>query len=163
MKKRLHMYYCKRCKVDFGVSDECEQVDVMCPLCLRDDEMLDYARTVEYRLTQTVGHRSLVPFVELAFGRPLSPLECEFIYQWIDQDQFDERLIKQALREALLSNVRNLRYVNRILQNWREQGIQTVEQARAYSQKFRRRPVQVSSEVESSYERKVPLYNWLEE
>ena len=41
--------------------------------------------------------------IEEEFGRPLSPLECETLAIWQDQDQHDAILIKHALKEAVLS------------------------------------------------------------
>lgn len=60
---------------------------------------------------------------EEEFGRTLSPMEYGIINGWI-ADKFSEELILLALKEAVYNNVSNLRYVDRILYEWRKKGIQ---------------------------------------
>jgi DNA replication protein len=98
---------------------------------------------------------------EQEFGRPLSPLECETLAIWIDQDHHDPTIIKAALREAVISGKMNFRYIDRILFEWKKQGIETLEQARDYGQRFRK---QQSSPGQVQRSKKaVPFYNWLEQ
>ncbi|HZG73888.1 MAG TPA: DnaD domain-containing protein [Chondromyces sp.] len=98
---------------------------------------------------------------EQEFGRPLSPLECETLAIWLDQDHHDSVIIKAALREAVISGKLNFRYIDRILFEWKKQGIETLEQARQYGQKFRqnRQP----QEQPKRSQKAVPFYNWLEQ
>ena len=74
---------------------------------------------------------------EKEFGRALSPFECETLAMWIDQDHHDPIIIKAALRESVMSGKLNFRYIDRILFEWKKNGIQTIDQARKHSQKFR--------------------------
>ncbi|WP_071459938.1 DnaD domain-containing protein [Bacillus massilinigeriensis] len=103
---------------------------------------------------------------EKEFGRPLSPFECETLGMWMDDDQHDPIIIKYALREAVISGKLNFRYIDRILFEWKKNGIKTIEQARKQSRKFRQhqshnqRPLQEEAKVQS---RPVPFYNWLEQ
>ncbi|PPA71233.1 DnaD domain-containing protein [Jeotgalibacillus proteolyticus] len=103
----------------------------------------------------------LYTLFEQEFGRPLSPLECETLAMWIDQDHQTTELIKAALREAVISNKLNFRYIDRILFEWKKQGIQTVEQAKRQGEKFRQ-PKKQEYTRETEETRKVPFYNWLE-
>ncbi|MGG3801025.1 DnaD domain protein [Metabacillus fastidiosus] len=112
---------------------------------------------------QKEEEQSLYTIFEQEFGRPLSPFECESLAMWIDQDDYDPIIIKAALREAVISGKLNFRYIDRILFEWKKNGIRTIEQARTYSKKFRQnqsRPVK-QNETDEKYERKVPFYNWL--
>nr|WP_263325936.1 DnaD domain-containing protein [Neobacillus sp. Marseille-Q6967] len=102
---------------------------------------------------------------EKEFGRPLSPFECESLAMWMDDDHHDPVIIKAALREAVMSGKLNFRYIDRILFEWKKNGIKTIEQAKNQGRKFRQkqtqnRPVQESSQPSSS---SVPFYNWLDQ
>nr|WGE06749.1 DNA replication protein DnaD [Bacillus subtilis] len=106
--------------------------------------------------------KSLYTIFEEEFAKPLSPLECETLAIWQDQDQHDAQLIKHALKEAVLSGKLSFRYIDRILFEWKKNGLKTVEQAKIHSQKFRR--VQAKqNEPQKEYKRQVPFYNWLEQ
>ena len=53
------------------------------------------------------------------------------------QDQHHPNLIQAALREAVMSGKLNFRYIDRILFEWKKNGIKTVDQAQNQGQKFR--------------------------
>lgn len=74
---------------------------------------------------------------EQEFGRPLSPIEIDYINQWIDQDGYPLPLIAQSLNEAKVVGKLSFRYIDRILLEWSNQGIKTVEEAQQYSMRFR--------------------------
>lgn len=100
---------------------------------------------------------------EQEFGRLLSPMECETIGMWFDQDEHSVALIRLALKEAVLSQKLSLRYIDRILFDWKKKNIKTVEAAENQSAQFRQHvPGQKTTEQPSSTA-KVPFYNWLEE
>ena len=86
---------------------------------------------------------------EKEFGRTLSPTEYETINKWI-QNGIEEALIKEALKEAILSNVRNMRYIDSILFNWVKNGYKKVEDVKRKPQK--------EEKIETIYE-----YDWLNE
>ena len=62
--------------------------------------------------------------VEQEFGRTLSPIECETIKGWIDSN-IKEDLIIEALKEAVLNGVNNLKYIDKILYEWGKKGYTT--------------------------------------
>lgn len=101
---------------------------------------------------------------EQEFGRPLSPFECESLSLWIDDDRHEPTIIKAALREAVISGKLNFRYIDRILFEWKKNGIKTIEQAKSYGNKFRKYQ-QTKGKMERQEPRKeaVPFYNWLEQ
>lgn len=96
---------------------------------------------------------------EQEFGRPLSPFEIETINVWLDEDLMSPALIKAALRESVLMGKLNFKYIDRILREWKQKGIQTVEQARAQSEAFHKNRVKKKYQVEK---RDTSVYyNWL--
>lgn len=63
--------------------------------------------------------------IENEFGRTLSPMEFEVVNSWLDK--YDESLIHEALKEAVLSNAKSFRYITRILEAWSEKGMKTAK------------------------------------
>lgn len=104
--------------------------------------------------------KSLYTIFEQEFGRPLSPFECETLGMWIDNDSHSSAVIKAALREAVISGKLNFRYIDRILFEWKKNGIKTVEQAKSYSEKFR--SSQRREKPSEPKAQQVSIYNWLE-
>lgn len=74
----------------------------------------------------TVSTRSAV-FKQIAqeFGRQLSPMEISTVSHWLEVDRFKPKMISLALREAVLSQVFNLRYIEKILMDWKSRGLNT--------------------------------------
>lgn len=62
--------------------------------------------------------------IELEFNRRLSPLEHDVIDEW-ERNNFSKELIREAVREASLNGVNNLRYIDKILIEWNKKGIKT--------------------------------------
>jgi DNA replication protein len=107
---------------------------------------------------------NLYTIFEKEFGRPLSPFECETLTMWQDQDHHDPTIIKAALREAVMSGKLNFRYIDRILFEWKKNGIKTIEQARSYGQKFRQHQQTKKSTNEQPLQNStIPFFNWLEQ
>ena len=90
---------------------------------------------------------------ETELGRTISPMEVQIIKEWL-QSGLTEELIKEALKEAIINNVRNLKYVDRILYTWRSKGFKTKEDVLKDKKNYRKPP----KKVEPIYD-----YNWLEE
>lgn len=101
---------------------------------------------------------NLFTIFEQEFGRPLSPIECETIAMWQDQDHYKDELIVAALREAVISNKLFIRYIDKILYEWQRNHIVTPQQAREFSLKFRRSQAPTTPKKVESF----PFYNWLE-
>ena len=66
--------------------------------------------------------------IQVEFGRSLSPIEIETITQWINNDHFAPDLIRLALKEAVLNQAYNLKYMDRILLNWQQRNLTTAAQ-----------------------------------
>lgn len=74
------------------------------------------------QVTQQQKQKSLVAMFEHEFGRALTPIELETIREW-KQVGYSDEMIYEALKEATLSHVHNMRYINKILIDWAKHGI----------------------------------------
>ncbi|MBC2201231.1 DnaD domain-containing protein [Listeria welshimeri] len=108
---------------------------------------------------------NLYSLFETEFGRPLSPMEAEMLSAWLDQDHTSPDLIKEALKEAVISQKLNFRYIDRILLNWSKQGVKTIEDAKRVAEEFHQNG-RTSQTINQSEVKKsagsIPLYDWLE-
>lgn len=152
--------------IEEGISEEKIRFEKysLKPLWIRLAEELS-AEKKQQDLENTLhdGH-DLYTVFEQEFGRPLSPMECENLAMWLDEDNQDPAIIKAALREAVISGKLNFRYIDRILFNWKKNGIKTIEQARMQGIQFRQKtPKQGSKAVSNEPSNTIPFYNWLEQ
>lgn len=85
------------------------------------------------------GGKDLFKIFETEFARPLSPMECEMISGWLDDDRYPLELILHALKEAVFAGKLHFRYIDRILLEWQRNRIRTVEQAKEHAKQFRSR------------------------
>lgn len=69
---------------------------------------------------------SIFELIEGEFNRKLTPLEREVVMEW-QNDNIPNELIKEALKEASLNGVSNLRYIDKILFDWIKKGIRKKE------------------------------------
>src|SRR5690606_3835601 len=117
----------------------------------------------EKKIEATIAEENLYTLFENEFARPLSPIECETLAMWIDEDKHSTELIKAALKESVLSGKLNFRYIDRILFEWKKNGIKTVEQAQEHGRKFRIHQQQKRNLDEPRKRTdSIPFYNWLE-
>ena len=75
-------------------------------------------------------HYNFVKEYQNKINATCSPLEIEKLSSYID-DGLEDELIVEAIHEAVLSNVRNYKYISKILDRCLDKGIKTVEQFRA--------------------------------
>ena len=73
---------------------------------------------------------------EKGFGRLLSAIEVDTIRFWIESGHSEEE-IKTALYEALNSNVRNIKYIDKILLKWHQEKEQKQEGFSTVSEQWR--------------------------
>ena len=78
---------------------------------------------------------------ERELGRTLSSFEYEIINKWIE-DGVSEDIIKGALKEAILNDVRNFKYIDKIVYEWSKNGVKK----------------QIKEEKEEMFD-----YDWLDE
>ena len=89
---------------------------------------------------------------EKEFARPLSPMEYEFINQWI-KSGMNKDLIIEALKEATYNGVSNLRYIDKIIYEWKKLGYKTKEDV--INNKYKSKENKQNTELFD--------YNWLDE
>ena len=97
----------------------------------------------------TEKETDLYSVFEKEFGRTLSPTEFTSINNWIENG-ISEDLIKEALKEAILSGVHNIRYIDTILFNWTKKGYKKPEDVK--------RKEEDDDEIVEVYD-----YDWLNE
>ena len=99
---------------------------------------------------------------EQEFGRPLSPFEIETINVWLDEDHLEPSLIKAGLRESVLMGKLNFKYIDRVLRDWKQKGVKSVEDARRISKSFHNKQ-QSRNQNQPTKKRDTSFYyNWLE-
>lgn len=81
--------------------------------------------------------RNLFSIFEKEFGRPLSPMECETISSWVDQDRYPEELILLALKESVFAGKVHFRYIDRILLEWARNRVKNAQDVKNFTQRFR--------------------------
>lgn len=93
---------------------------------------------------------------EQEFSRTLSPIEYELINGWI-QGGFSEEMIGLALKEAVYNGAANLRYIDKVLYEWKKKGINTKEAFEKEREKFQ------NSKKEAKPKKELIDYDWLNE
>lgn len=116
------------------------------------DAAQDSVKKVEGRLFETF---------ETELARPLTPMEMEMISMWLDEDAHTPELIEAALKEAVISSKLNFRYVDRILHDWKRNGVRTIEAAKKHGEQVRKHHSANTTQVKSPA-KPHPGYNWLE-
>lgn len=96
---------------------------------------------------------NLFTIFEKEFGRTISPMEYEIINAWKESD-FTDELIIEALKEATYNGVSNLRYIDKILHEWKKKGIKNSHDVEKDKQNFNKKN---SKKVE------IIDYDWLNE
>ena len=94
---------------------------------------------------------NLYTIFEQEFGRTISPMEYEIINAWKSSD-FTDELIISALKEATYNGVTNLRYIDKILHEWKKKGIHNIEDVERNKLEFK----QVRENKQELYD-----YDWL--
>ena len=81
-----------------------------------------YYRLALNKKTENVDSKDIYAMFESELGRTLSSFEYEMINKWIEKG-VEEETIKNALKEAVLNNVRNFKYIDKIIYEWTKKGI----------------------------------------
>lgn len=101
--------------------------------CLESQEKVDNTGTISQSV-QEDPIQVLVHQFEVEFGRLLSPIERQEVAAWINIDHYDSEIVQMALREAVLAQVYNFKYVDRILLNWQQHNLKSPEQVKQFLQ-----------------------------
>jgi DNA replication protein len=119
----------------------------------------------EDKLQKRTEESNLYRLFEQEFGRPLSPIEIETLSIWLDQEDHDPVLIKAALRESVLSGKMNFRYIDRILFDWKKNGIKSLDQAKQHGLRIRQnqQSKNIGQRPIVTKNGNTPFANWLEQ
>ena len=83
------------------------------------------SKTTEEISSSKEDTEDIFDVLQKEIGKQLSPMEIEIVKAWKESGYSDE-LIKEAIKEAVLSNVPSLRYIDKILYTWNKDGITTI-------------------------------------
>ncbi len=81
-----------------------------------------YDRLALNKKTDKIESKDIYTMFESELGRTLSSFEYEMINKWLEKG-VEEETIKKALKEAVLNNVRNFKYIDKIIYEWTKKGI----------------------------------------
>ncbi|EON72433.1 DnaD domain-containing protein [Lysinibacillus sphaericus] len=138
------------------------------PLWERIMQIIEMKEQKKSATTLRQEEGELFRLFEEEMGRLLSPLELEKIGFWLDEDKHSPALIKEALKEAVFAGKLSIRYIDRILLEWKKKNIITPQAAQKQGEQFREkqsfnRPPARTTQKETQSTNKVAFYNWLEE
>lgn len=126
------------------------------------DKVIEVESKVEVE-SEKVSEGEVFKLFEQEFGRFLSPMETESISMWLDDDGHSVEIIRAALKEAVLAEKVSLRYIDRILFEWKKKNVKTLSDVEKQAKKFRTIGTRPTQEDQSNNVKRVPFYNWLEE
>lgn len=87
---------------------------------------------IEIDIEKEIEKDNIYNYIEDNFGRTLSPIEYEEISQWEDNE-----LTRYAIKQAVLNSKYSIKYISRILYNYKQQNIKSVQQAQEQEEKFK--------------------------
>ena len=97
--------------------------------------------------------------IEKEFGRTLGPIEIEIIKAWLNSNMSEE-LIIEAIKEAVLNGVSNLRYIDKILYEWGKNDIKTVADVEKMRKK---RNDKIDASTDNDIDMDIVDWNWFDE
>ena len=80
----------------------------------------------------------LFSMFEKEFGRTLSSMEYEIIRGWVSDDMPSD-LVREALREATYNGVSNLRYIEKIILDWKKRGYKSVKDIERSRERYKKK------------------------
>ena len=95
----------------------------------------------------------ILKYIEKQLGRPLSSIEIETVNSW-KENNLDDSLIKEALRIALNDGVYKLKYIDKILFDFKSRGYQSVSD-------IKKEPVK--EELETAENVEIFDWDWLDD
>ena len=129
-----------------------------------------YKKTLKLLRDQTQEHQiqahqqtrnDVFARIEQEFGHPLSSFDMEMIDSWLNEDHYSPEIIILALKEAVLSGVYNLKYMDKILLAWEKKGIKTAADVQRQRTKIRHQS-QSQRKQGNRVKPKIPLNKWSE-
>ena len=112
--------------------------------------------------SKEIENSSIYEVIEKEFGRTLSAMEYEIIRAWLESN-FSEELIKEAVKEAVMNGVSNLRYIDKILFEWGKKGIKTAKDVEENRKKRNASTGKNKEEEDSNIDLGLVDWNWFDE
>ena len=97
---------------------------------------------------------TIYDFLEQNFGRTLNSIEIEMIREWNDNE-----LTRYAIKQAVLNGKYNVKYINTILVNYKNNSITTVQQAQEEEKMFKSKKEIKKSKTATMDETIKEIYN----
>ena len=133
------------------------------PLWERTMQLLDQKAQMQTDINMKNEEGEIFSLFEQEFGRLLSPMEIETVGMWLDNDGHSPAVIKAALKEAVVAGKLSLRYIDRILFEWKKKNITSIKQIEQHAEQFRTRSTQPVQPVSQQSTTSGMFYNWLDE
>lgn len=102
-----------------------------------------------------------VDIVEANLGRGLVKFEYDTMNDYLINKHVSKELFLEAVKVAVANNVRKFNYISRVLDNWIENGIQTVEHAYQAQRDFKAKKANRYQNVQQPAKSNVP--EWVDE
>lgn len=122
-------------KKDFGI-----------PIGNREENSIVKNSIEENSIVECIEQKTqdtIYDFLEQNFGRTLNSIEIEMIKEWNDNE-----LTRYAIKQAVLNGKYNVKYINTILVNYKNNSITTVQQAQEDEKKFKIRNKKIEHKPE---------------
>lgn len=112
-------------------------------------DMIVEEKVEEKKVTKKVD---IYSHFESEFGRTITSIEYEIINAWLEKG-YSEELILGALKEAVYNNVKNLRYIDKILYEWGKKGFKNMSDVNKH----------LENREEKEEKKELFDYNWLDD
>lgn len=108
----------------------------LAPMFIKLENLLKKDATID----RAADLETLALKIEQLFG-VLSPRDIELVQMWMSDDGFEPAIIELALSEMQMHDIRSLKYVDKILLDWKRKNIFTVDEAKRSLIEFRSRTI----------------------
>lgn len=95
-------------------------------------------------------NNNIYNFIEFYLCRTLSPIDYEMIDLW--QKEYDVQKIKLAIKETAINRVTNLKYTQRILEDWKNKNIDEISNSKNNAVKINNSTLRTLEEMQKSGE-----------
>lgn len=113
-------------------------------------------KNIDYISTTSNTHEeNLFELIERAFGRTLSSSEYEIINNWQNNE-----LTRYAIKQAELARAFNVKYIQRILENYKKENIKTVTEAEERDRRYQEKK---NKKANTIYKQQREVPNWMNE
>ncbi|MBR2677813.1 MAG: DnaD domain protein [Bacilli bacterium] len=94
--------------------------------------LIGYQQKFEENKEEEEYNNNIFELIENNLNRVLSPIEYEVIKKW----DYSYEIIELAIKEAILHNAKTIKYIDRILFNWKQNNVETLEDAKKYLDEY---------------------------